>query len=490
MILKDILKEAINGDLPKDVEHISITGVTDNSKEIKKGFLFVAVTGYKSDGHNYINDAIRLGASAVIGNRDIKGLEVPYLRVENSRKALGQIAKRFYGDPGNQKIMIGITGTNGKTTTSYMLQQILEENGVTCSVIGTIHHIINGNKVASQNTTPGTMELNSLLVESRDMVVIMEVSSHGLAQYRLEGIEFDFCVFTNLYHDHLNFHGTMEDYFLAKLLLFEKLKPSGPAVINGDDFWGRKLQEYLWEKNVSAFVFGKSNRFDLAITNYNTATNPFILLNENHDFVKIELPLPGLHNLYNATAAYSVAKMFPISKQEILTSLKRFSDVPGRFEIYKKASGPTIVIDYAHTADAIHHMLQTAKECGAKKIYHIFGFRGGRDTTKRAEMVKVSLEHSDVLILTMDDLNSDGMESTLNKLLSDYSAGNGKVIPDRTFSIQEAVQAGKEGDWIIITGKGIERYDQKFGLPTISDKKTVLYLQNEDQGDFIGYFDQ
>ncbi|PCD06948.1 UDP-N-acetylmuramoyl-L-alanyl-D-glutamate--2,6-diaminopimelate ligase [Peribacillus simplex] len=490
MILKDILKEAINGDLPKDVEHISITGVTDNSKEIKKGFLFVAVTGYKSDGHNYINDAIRLGASAVIGTRDIKGLEVPYLRVENSRKALGQIAKRFYGDPSNQKIMIGITGTNGKTTTSYMLKQILEENGVTCSVIGTIQHIINGNKVASHNTTPGTMELNSLLVESRDMVVIMEVSSHGLTQYRLEGIEFDFCVFTNLYHDHLDFHGTMEDYFLAKLLLFEKLKPSGLAVINGDDFWGRKLQVYLWEKNVSAFVFGKSNRFDLAITNYNTATNPFILLNENHDFVKIELPLPGLHNLYNATAAYSVAKMFPISKQEILTSLKRFSGVPGRFEIYKKASGPTIVIDYAHTADAIHHMLQTAKECGAKEIYHIFGFRGGRDTTKRAEMVKVSSEHSDVLILTMDDQNSDGMESTLNKLLSDYSAGNGKVIPDRTFAIQEALQAGKEGDWIIITGKGIERYDQQFGLPTISDKETVLYLQNEDQGDFIGYFDQ
>jgi UDP-N-acetylmuramoyl-L-alanyl-D-glutamate--2,6-diaminopimelate ligase len=268
------------------------------------------------------------------------------------------------------------------------------------------------------------------------------------------------------------------------------LKPSGLAIINGDDFWGGKLQEYLWEKNVSAFVFGKSNRCDLAITNYNTATNPFILLNENHDFVKIELPLPGLHNLYNATAAYSVAKMFPISKQEILTSLKRFSGVPGRFEIYKKASGPTIVIDYAHTADAIHHMLQTAKECGAKKIYHIFGFRGGRDTTKRAEMVKVSSEHSDVLILTMDDLNSDGMESTLNKLLSDYSAGNGKVIPDRTFAIQEALQAGKEGDWIIITGKGIERYDQKFGLPTISDKETVLYLQNKDQGDFIGYFDQ
>lgn len=136
------------------------------------------------------------------------------------------------------------------------------------------------------------MELNSLLAASQDMVVIMEVSSHGLAQYRLEGIEFDFCVFTNLYHDHLDFHGTMEDYFLAKLLLFEKLKPNGLAIINGDDFWGEKLQEYLREKNVSAFVFGKSNHCDLTITNYNTAINPFILLNENHDFVKIMLPIP------------------------------------------------------------------------------------------------------------------------------------------------------------------------------------------------------
>ncbi|MGG3498423.1 UDP-N-acetylmuramoyl-L-alanyl-D-glutamate--2,6-diaminopimelate ligase [Peribacillus simplex] len=488
MILKDVIYEAINWDLPKDVEDISITGVADNSKEIKNGYLFVAVNGYKEDGHNYIKDAIRQGASVVIGDRDIKGLDVPYLRVENSRKALGVIAKRFYGDPSNQKIMIGITGTNGKTTTSFMLQQILEKNGVTCSVIGTIHHIINGNKVDSRNTTPGTMELNSLLAASKDMVVIMEVSSHGLAQYRLEGIEFDFCVFTNLYHDHLDFHGTMEDYFLVKLLLFEKLKHNGIAIINGDDFWGGKLQEYLRKKSISTYVFGKSNRSDLKITNYNTAMNPFIVLNENHDFVKIELPLPGLHNLYNATAAYSVAKMFPLKKEEILTSLKQFSGVPGRFEIYKKETGPTIVIDYAHTADAIHHMLKTAKESGAEKIYHIFGFQGGRDKTKRPEMVKVSLQHSDVSILTMDDLNSEGievMESSLNKLQSDYTTGNVKVIPDRTFAIQEAIQAGKEGDWIIITGKGIERYEQHFGLPTISDKETVLYLQNKDQVDII-----
>ncbi|MGE7760241.1 UDP-N-acetylmuramoyl-L-alanyl-D-glutamate--2,6-diaminopimelate ligase [Peribacillus sp. NPDC097895] len=493
MILKDIIEDTFNWVLPKDVEDIFITGVTDNSKEIKNGYLFVAVNGYKADGHNYIKDAIRLGASVVIGDRDIKGVDVPYIRVKNSRKVLAEIAKRFFGDPSNQKIMIGITGTNGKTTTSYMLQQILEENGISCSVIGTIQHIINGNKVDSHNTTPGTVELNTLLAASEDMVVIMEVSSHGLAQYRLEGIEFDFCVFTNLYHDHLDFHGTMEDYFLAKLLLFEKLKTNGLAIINGDDFWGEKLQEYLREKKVSTYVFGKSKLCDLMITNYNTAKNPFISLKENHISVKINLPLPGLHNLYNAAAAYSVAKMFPIKKEDILSSLNRFSGVPGRFEMYKKEDGPTIVIDYAHTADAIHHMLQTAKECGAEKIYHIFGFRGGRDTTKRAEMVKVSSELSDVSILTMDDLNTEGtevMETSLHKLQCDYSSGNGKVIPDRTFAIQEALQAGKDGDWIIITGKGMEKYKQNFGLPTFSDKETVLYLQEKNKGDFIGFFDQ
>jgi len=451
----------------------------------EEGYLFVAVSGYSFDGHDYIAAAIRLGASAVIGEQDLKNLEIPFIQVKNSRKVLGMVAKKFYDNPSSKKVMIAITGTNGKTTTSFMLKHILERNGISCSVMGTISYIINGKTIESQNTTPGTIILNSLLAESKDEVVIMEVSSHGLAQYRLEGIEFDYCVFTNLYHDHLDFHGTMEEYFQAKSLLFEKLKPNGLSIINVDNEWGRILFENLKQKNLSTYLVGKSNDCDLSIMDYYTITNPFILLKEKEETVKIHLPLPGHHNLYNAAFAYSIARKLLIKREEIISGLNQFPGVPGRFETYRGEEGTTIVIDYAHTADAIFYTLQTAKECGAKRIFHIFGFRGGCDKTKREEMVKVSTEFSHELILTLDDLNTekyDDMVTELNRLHSEYSTEKGEVIPDRTIAIQTAVQKGIKDDWIIITGKGPERYKQSFDLPTMSDKETILYIQENDKG--------
>ncbi|MFK9120388.1 UDP-N-acetylmuramoyl-L-alanyl-D-glutamate--2,6-diaminopimelate ligase [Peribacillus frigoritolerans] len=486
MMLKKLIEDAGIENLPEmNVADISILGVTDNSRDIQKGYLFVAVSGYSVDGHNYIQDAVRLGASAVIGELEIGDLEVPYLQVNNSRKALGKIAKQFYGDPSKQKIMIGITGTNGKTTTSYMLHQIIKECGMSCSLIGTIQHIINGKTIDSHNTTPSALELNSLLASSEDKVVIVEVSSHALVQYRLEGIEFDYGIFTNLYHDHLDYHGTMENYFQAKALLFEKLKPNGMAILNGDNFWGDKLHEYLKKRKVNTYVIGESKYCDLKIHDYDTATKPFVLLNDGDEIVRIILPMPGLHNLYNAAVAYAVARKLKIGKEDILLALKKFPGVPGRFEVYKDEDGPTIVIDYAHTADAIFHCLQTAKECGAKRIFHIFGFRGGRDKSKRAEMVKVSFELSDVSILTMDDLNTEDyldMKATLFDLYHQYIEENGLVIPDRTLAIQTVLKMAKKGDWVIVTGKGHESYKQDFSLPVTSDKETILYLLDKKHG--------
>ena len=483
MILEEVLKKASGDIISKDdFGKILITGMTDNSKEIKKGFLFVAVSGYNFDGHDYIEEAILLGAAVVIGEQEINNLEVPYIKVKNSRKVLGLIAKSFYRDPSSQKIMIGITGTNGKTTTSFMLKQILEENGISCTVIGTINNFVNGKTVDSLNTTPGTIELNSLLNRINDKVVIMEVSSHGLAQYRLEGIEFDFCIFTNLYQEHLDFHGTMEEYFRVKSLLFDKLKPDGIAVINMDNFWGEKLHESLQKKRVNSYLVGKSNHCDLSIIDFDAAIKPFIQLKEKGEHVRINIPLPGIHNLYNATVAYSVARRLPLKRKNILSTLSQFSGVPGRFEVYRNEDGPTCVIDYAHTADAIFYILQTARECGAKRIFHIFGFRGGRDTSKRAEMVKVSSELSEVSILTLDDLNTESineMIKIMEKYHQEYSAEKGIVIPDRTLAIQFAFQTGIKDDWIIITGKGPENYRHPFTLPTTSDGETVLFLQNK-----------
>lgn len=486
MMLKKLIEDAgIENLTGMNVADISILGVTDNSRDIQKGYLFVAVSGYSVDGHNYIQDAVRLGASAVIGELDIGNLEVPYLQVNNSRKALGKIAKQFYVDPSKQKIMIGITGTNGKTTTSYMLHQIIKESGMSCSLIGTIQHIINGKTIDSHNTTPSALELYSLLASSEDKIVIMEVSSHALVQYRLEGIEFDYGIFTNLYHDHLDYHGTMENYFQAKTLLFEKLKPNGMAILNGDNFWGEKLHEYLKKRKVNTCVIGESKFCDLSIHDYDTATKAFVLLNDGGEIVRIILPMPGMHNLYNAAVAYAVARKLKIGKEDILLALKKFPGVPGRFEVYKDEYGPTIVIDYAHTADAIFYCLQTAKELGVERIFHIFGFRGGRDKNKRAEMVKVSSELSDVSILTMDDLNTEDyldMKATLIDLYHKYIAENGLVIPDRTLAIQTVLKMAKKGDWVIVTGKGHESYKQDFSLPVTSDKETILYLLDKKHG--------
>lgn len=481
MRLDDILKETETEILVKrNINNVSITGITDSSKQINNGSLFVAVKGYSFDGHDYISEVIRQGAVAIIGELDVVGLTVPYIQVKNSRKALGLVAKRFYGDPSNKKIMIGITGTNGKTTTSFIVKHIFEMNGFSCSIIGTICNIINGKKLDSLNTTPGTIELNTLLNESRDDVVIMEVSSHGLAQFRLEGIEFDYCVFTNLFHEHLDYHGTIEDYFEAKTLLFEKLKPNGLAIINIDDDWGEKLAKIVHQKKINTYLIGKSSQSNLVIADYQAGKNPFFLLKEKGQLVRMHLPLPGLHNVYNAAFAYSIARIFSIKREEVIESLNQFPGVPGRFEIYKEANGPTVVIDYAHTADAFFHILKTAKECGAKRILHVFGFRGGRDKTKREEMVKVSREFSDQIILTLDDLNNEkytDMINELNKLYIDFAVEKGKVIPDRTIAILTAIQKAVKDDWIIITGKGPEHYKQPFYLSTKSDKETIQYIQ-------------
>ncbi|WP_243298934.1 UDP-N-acetylmuramoyl-L-alanyl-D-glutamate--2,6-diaminopimelate ligase [Bacillus litorisediminis] len=485
MFLYNLIAELGNDIISlSNIHDLEITGITDNSKDIKKGYLFIAIKGYSSDGHEYIEEAVQKGASAIIGEKKIDSFAIPYIQVNNSRKVLGTVAKLFYKDPSSQKIMIGITGTNGKTTTSYLLRQILEENGISCSVIGTIQYLINGEAIESSNTTPGTVELNSLLAKSTDQVVIVEVSSHGLAQYRLEGIQFDYCIFTNLYHEHLDFHETMEEYFRAKSMLFDKLKHSGLAIINGDNEWGERLYKNLLEKRVSTYLIGTAAYTDLQIYDYHSASSSSITLLENDEHVNVEIPLPGLHNLYNAAIAYAVARRMSIKREDILPVLQHFSGVPGRFEIYKDEDGPTMVIDYAHTADAIFYALQTAKQCGAKRIFHIFGFRGGRDKSKRDEMVKVSSGMSDISILTMDDLNSeasDEMIATLHTLHRDYAENKDLVIPDRTIAIKTAIKMGKKDDWIIITGKGPETYKQSFALPTKSDKETVLYLQEKTQ---------
>lgn len=463
--------------IEEELYDLDIQGLADSSQEVEEGFVFIAIKGFKDDGHNHISHAIEKGASLVVGEQHIKGLPIPYLQVDNTRIALGILAKNYYGNTASRKLMIGITGTNGKTTTSYLVKHLLEQNGISCSVLGTIQNIVNGSSVKSSNTTPSSLILHRLLSLSNDDAVVMEVSSHGLTQHRIEGIEFDVCLFTNLHHEHLDYHGSMDSYFEAKAVLFDHLKPDGTAIINIDDEWGEKLERNLLDKSKNICSIGQHKYSRLRIRSFDMENSTIHL--DDAEETLIQSPMAGIHNMYNSLMAYATALSIGIEKNAILSTITNFPGVEGRFETSKTQSGATVIVDYAHTPDAVYHCLTTAKEAGANRIIHIFGFRGDRDSTKRQEMIEVTSKMSDRYIITTDDLNSiptDEMRSLYSELNYRYGNEKGLIQMDRTKAIKDAIDSSSEGDWIVITGKGHEKYSHQFEFPTESDKETVKFM--------------
>lgn len=482
MKLKSLIEEINTASkVNYETANLTVTGIADSSDNVSQGYIFVAINGFNQDGHQFILEAIEKGACLIVGESEITDLTVPYIQVENSRKVLGIIASKFYGNPSNQKLMIGITGTNGKTTTSYILKHILESNGKSCSLIGTIQNEINGQVKKSTNTTPSSLDLHKLISESKDEVVIVEVSSHGLSQYRVQGIAFDFCLFTNLEHEHLDYHPSMEDYFQTKMLLFDHLKEGGQAIVNTDNHWGKRLAKSLQGKGIDVNSIGQSTINKVRILYFNVK-NSTVFVEDRDEVNLVFSPMHGIHNMYNTLMAYVSARKVGLSEDSIIESVSNFQGVEGRFEKTKLSNGATIVVDYAHTAEAILNCLTTAKRYGAERVIHIFGFRGDRDQSKRQEMLAVTSNISDQYILTLDDLNSvpqSEMIETLDSLNSLFGNEKGLIIPDRTLAIKWAIEHSNPEDWIIITGKGHETYQQNYRLQTDSDKGTVLYFTNK-----------
>ncbi|TWT09308.1 UDP-N-acetylmuramoyl-L-alanyl-D-glutamate--2,6-diaminopimelate ligase [Planomicrobium sp. CPCC 101079] len=481
MLLKRLInKLKIINEIEDGTLEQTVRGIAENSRKVQPGFVFVAISGYGNDGHDYIEHAIENGASFVIGEAKNLELPVPYIQVDDSRKALGLLAKNFYHNPSNAKLMIGITGTNGKTTTSYLLKQIFESTGKSCAIIGTIQNIVNGTVIKSANTTPNSLVAHQLLAESRDDVVIMEVSSHGLTQNRIEGLEFDYCLFTNLHHEHLDYHDSLSDYFQAKSRLFGHLKPTGTAIVSTDTIWGSQLVDLLQARGVRTYAVGESKTNGAGRLAFDVK-NSMIQLNEEGTEITIPSPLAGMHNMLNTLLAYSTSRIAGLPPESIVDALHQFKGVAGRFETFKIPNGATIVIDYAHTPDALLHVLTTAKQLAAKRIVHIFGFRGNRDLSKRKEMLLVSSELSDQYILTLDDLNSvalTDMVHNLDSLNDQFGNEKGLIVSDRTLAIKLAMEHSRSGDFIIITGKGHETFQQSYHLPTKSDQETVDYVLN------------
>lgn len=473
--------ETIGGNIKKyrnDADP-DLTGIQMDSRKVKPGDLFVAITGFQIDGHKFISEAINNGAAAVIGENELE-LEVPYIQVFDSRQALGRSASAFYQHPSRKHTVIGVTGTNGKTTVSYILKHILESAGKSCSLLGTVSYIINDEVYKPSNTTPDALQIQELLAKSNDEFVVLEVSSHALKQSRIEGLELDFGLFTNLSHDHLDYHPTIEDYFEAKTLMYNYLKNEGTAVVSRLGEWGDKLASILEAKKIPVYSFGYDDLHDLIIEDIKLNGETKFDIKMGGITYPLTFPSHGLHNVYNAAMAFLTAVKIGIRPDVITAALKSFPGVPGRFEMIPHPEGATFIIDYAHTKDAIEYCLQAAEEHGAVRIKHIFGFRGERDRTKREHMVKASAAMSDEFILTFDDLNgisADEMANELKELNGQFGMNKGKVITDRTIAIRTAWENARSGEWILITGKGPEEYQSMFELPTSTDKETLLYLQ-------------
>ncbi|MFV8830555.1 UDP-N-acetylmuramoyl-L-alanyl-D-glutamate--2,6-diaminopimelate ligase [Alkalihalobacterium sp. APHAB7] len=473
------LLQLIESDLLTDnIPDISISGIHFHSKKIQQNFVFVAISGYETDGHEYIEDAIKAGAAAIIGEKEKRELSVPYIRVKNSRNLLPILAQRFFDTGTKKHTIIGITGTNGKTTTSYMLRHILESAGIRCSLIGTVNNIINDELLPPSNTTPDPITLHELMYKSEDEVIILEVSSHGIDQGRVNGIPFDYVLFTNLSHDHLDYHGTIYKYFEVKAQLFNQLTHEGEAIVSNYCDWSRRLIDRLANAQKNVFSVGHQESDHMNLNNVNVEFSTEFDLKQAEQQHKVTLPLNGLHNAQNASLSFFTARRLGIPADQAVQALNSFPGVPGRFETYTHPSGATCVVDYAHTPDGLSHCFQTLKKQGAKRIFHIFGFRGNGDPSKRKEMINISSTFSDQYILTLDDLkgmDAKEMVNELHRLQDMYGNKKGTIIEDRTVAIQSIIQQTQEEDWILITGKGPESYKQAFHYPTSTDKDTILY---------------
>ncbi|WP_079508175.1 UDP-N-acetylmuramoyl-L-alanyl-D-glutamate--2,6-diaminopimelate ligase [Mesobacillus jeotgali] len=475
--------EALGGSLKKYIDEADpeLTGIQMDSRKVNPGDLFVAISGFQIDGHRFIQEAIDKGAAAVIGENELE-LNVPYIQVFDSRLALGRAASAFYHHPSRRHTVIGITGTNGKTTVSYILKHILEHAGRSCSLLGTVSYIINNEVYKPSNTTPDALQIQELMAKSNDEFVVLEVSSHALKQYRIEGLELDYGLFTNLAHDHLDYHPTIEDYFEAKTLMYNYMKPDGSAIVSRLSEWGDMLADILKAKEIPVYSMGSDGNYDLNIEDIRLNGETRFEVQMGGVVYPLTFPSPGQHNVYNAAMAFLTAIKIGISPEVITDALKTFPGVPGRFEMISHPEGATFIVDYAHTEDALEYCLHAAQEHDAVKIKHIFGFRGERDKTKREHMVKTSAAMSDEFILTFDDLNGVSevdMENELKELNERFGMNKGSVITDRTLAIQYAWENANMGEWILITGKGPEEYQSLYELPASSDKDTLLYLQKQ-----------
>jgi UDP-N-acetylmuramoyl-L-alanyl-D-glutamate--2,6-diaminopimelate ligase len=455
---------------------IRITGLSADSRTVKPGDLFFALTGLETDGHNFIRQAVQKGAIAVVQESQIsENLALPQIQVRDSRRALALCSANYYFRPADYLIMFAVTGTDGKTTTCRLIQAIMSSYGPV-GLMGTVGHLILGKYLKAPRTTPEAPEIHSLLARLRDggaYSAVVEVSSHALVLKRVEGIDFDFATFTNLGLDHLDFHHTQESYFMAKALLFENLKPRKCAIINIDDPWGRRLLGMTKSRiltyslmNKNADVFGEIIGSGLEGIRMN--------IYFDGELIDIHSSLIGLPNAYNLLSAVATTLAAKCVSSDLKPKVSDFQAVKGRFERIDCGIF-TAVIDYAHTPQAIEKLLQTLKPLCRGKLHIVFGCGGDRDRSKRPQMAYAAETLADYLYITTDNPRN---EEPL-KIIQDVLAGlkhpqQAKIIPDRREAIYSALDYAHPDDLVIIAGKGHEDYQEIAGIFHHLDDREIV----------------
>jgi UDP-N-acetylmuramoyl-L-alanyl-D-glutamate--2,6-diaminopimelate ligase len=460
-ILDGVSRVSTFGDLSHE-----ITSLTVDSRAVQDGSLFAAIRGDKVDGHDYIDRAREAGASAIMAEKDVPQLyRGTWLTVPDSRKGIAGAADAYYGRPSDALTICGITGTNGKTTTAFLLHHLITAAKGRCGLIGTVQYDTGHGPEPSSHTTPDWINLQRLLSEMRAngcSGVAMEVSSHALQQHRVHGIRFDAAVFTNLTQDHLDYHLTMEDYFMAKASFFEHLTLQGgpkkpAAVINSEDIYGRRLIEmYAGKLNIVKFGMGLSNDFRATDIQMTMQGTQFKLEARGRSFI-VRLPLIGRFNVYNALQALTAMWAMGFNLRETIANIARAPQIPGRMQNVAENKPFRVFVDYAHTPDALDNALRTLRDLGPRRIVTVFGCGGDRDRTKRPKMASVSESYSGWTIITSDNPRSEDPEAILAEVRSGMRGDNHECIVDRREAIAKAISMARGGDIVLIAGKGHEQ---------------------------------
>ena len=475
LLLKSIDTFTVKGDRYTEIESISY-----NSKQIKNQGMFFAIKGIIQNGYNFIDEAIERGAVCVVAEEDfITYKNIAKVIVGDIRKACAIIAANFYRHPSDRMNVIGITGTNGKTTTLYMVSAILQHAGMKCGMIGTVNYRIGARLIPATNTTPSSIMLQMFLSDMDASGInncVMEVSSHALHQDRVEAISFNRAIFTNLTSEHLDYHKNMDQYFEAKRKLFSMIKGDGMGIVNVDDEYGRIIAA---EHKGKILTYGIKNTADImaceiAKSAYRTSFKVHVGGNSFH----IDSPLIGEYNIYNMLAAITWAISIDLSPALIKGAMDGFQSAPGRMERIDTAqSGISVFVDYAHTDDALLNALQALEEVKLKRIITVFGCGGDRDKKKRPRMGRVAASLSDLVIITSDNPRNENPEDIIDDIEKGLPEGfcDFKIISDRRKAIEYSLSIAQRGDIVLIAGKGHESYQILKDTTVAFDDRKIAY---------------